>query len=212
MRKVSNLRIIALSSAELAAEPYASRKWKRREIVENTDTFERRRGDGLKTWIQLKPYGAQITFQVDAVATANVNIANGLEIGDTVNGVVLTAGMNVLLPAQTAPAQNGIYPVGTNPSRHTSFNTFDEHVDAIVLVKPTKTVYRCTSNAGGVLGTDPIKFTKVATELLPSTMGVPSNMQHAVPPDGSIVFFLDYSDGMVMKYCTMAEMYTAMSS
>lgn len=44
-------------------------------------------------------------------STANVAIASGLENGDTLNGVVLATGDNVLLVAQTAAAENGVYTV-----------------------------------------------------------------------------------------------------
>ncbi|KQY27173.1 hypothetical protein [Rhizobium sp. Root482] len=48
---------------------------------------------------------------VRAASTANVNLANGLENGDTIDGVTLATGNRVLLLGQTAPAENGIYTV-----------------------------------------------------------------------------------------------------
>lgn len=44
-------------------------------------------------------------------STANVNIANGLENGDTLNGVTLSTGQHVFLGSQSTPSQNGIYTV-----------------------------------------------------------------------------------------------------
>lgn len=44
-------------------------------------------------------------------STANVNISNGLENGDTLNGVTLATGNFVFLGSQSAPSQNGIYTV-----------------------------------------------------------------------------------------------------
>ena len=54
------------------------------------------------------------TFSAAAVrvaSTGNVAIANGLENGDTIDGVTLATGDRVLLKAQTAGAENGIYVV-----------------------------------------------------------------------------------------------------
>lgn len=48
---------------------------------------------------------------VQAASTANVAISNGLENGDTIDGVTLVTGMRVLLKDQTTASENGIYDV-----------------------------------------------------------------------------------------------------
>ena len=57
---------------------------------------------------------------------ANVVIANELENGDTVDGVVLATGNLVLLKAQTDPKENGVYvvPAAGAASRSTSFGAY----------------------------------------------------------------------------------------
>lgn len=52
-----------------------------------------------------------ITQTVRVRSTANVDIATGLENGDTLNGITLATGDNVFLGSQTNQAQNGLYTV-----------------------------------------------------------------------------------------------------
>lgn len=65
---------------------------------------------------------------VQAASTANVNLSNALENGDTIDGVTLVTGMRVLLKDQTAPAENGIYdvPASGAASRSADANASDE--------------------------------------------------------------------------------------
>ncbi|WP_292672681.1 SGNH/GDSL hydrolase family protein [Mesorhizobium sp.] len=72
--------------------------------------------------------GAKTPVAVKAIAAANVVIASGLVNGATIGGVVVATGDIVLLPAQTAPAENGPYTVvaaGAAP-RTTGFTTSDQ--------------------------------------------------------------------------------------
>ncbi|WP_441280380.1 hypothetical protein [Tardiphaga sp. 862_B3_N1_1] len=48
---------------------------------------------------------------VRATTTGNVNLAAGLENGDTIDGIALATGNLVLVWQQSAPAENGIYAV-----------------------------------------------------------------------------------------------------
>lgn len=98
------------------------------------------------------------------VALVNVAIANGLENSDTVNGVTLATGDVVLLTAQTAPEENGPYTVvaSGSASRSSGFTTFDDISGSYFAIlegtTSADTLWRCTSDAGGVLETDPIVF------------------------------------------------------
>lgn len=63
-----------------------------------------------------------VTQPVRTRSTANIDLSNGLENGDTVNGVVLAAGDHVLVAHQAAPAQNGIYTVpASGPASRATF-------------------------------------------------------------------------------------------
>lgn len=69
---------------------------------------------------------------VRAVATSNVTISTGLNAGDVVDGVTLANGDRVLLTAQTASAENGIYVVSASPARAPDMSTSAEATAARV--------------------------------------------------------------------------------
>ena len=45
----------------------------------------------------------------EVATTANVNLSNGLEAGDTIDGVTLVAGDRVLVKDQSTATENGLY-------------------------------------------------------------------------------------------------------
>ncbi|RUX93793.1 MULTISPECIES: DUF2793 domain-containing protein [unclassified Mesorhizobium] len=100
--------------------------------------------------------------KVRVKTTGNVAISTALNAGDVVDGVTLANGDAVLVPVQTAPEQNGIYIVGAVPARSTSFDTYDEHAGAIIVVEEgttyADTLWLCTANKGGTLNTTAISF------------------------------------------------------
>lgn len=65
---------------------------------------------------------------VRVATTATVNLSNGLENGDTIDGVTLSTGDRVLVKNQSSPAENGIYVVVASgaASRATDANTSAE--------------------------------------------------------------------------------------
>ena len=135
---------------------------KSNEIGLNTDTGEVRYGPGY--WAALTSHSGKEHQTVDVVAatTANITRATALNAGDTLDGVTLAAGDKVLVKNQSTPNENGIYTVGATPARHGSFDTFDEHVNALVKVTGGTTnigkFFRCTVSAGGTLDTTDITF------------------------------------------------------
>jgi len=72
----------------------------------------------------------------------------------------------VLVKNQTAKAENGVYVVGVSPARSAEFDTYNEHAGAMIAViegtAGAGSVWFCTANAGGILDTTAIDFTKVA--------------------------------------------------
>jgi hypothetical protein len=104
--------------------------------------------------------------------TGNVTISTALNAGDTIDGVTLVAGDLVLVVAQTAPAENGVYVAGVTPARAAEFDSYDEHPGTLFAVAEgttqADTVWLCTSNAGGTLGSSAIVFApqRVSGELL----------------------------------------------
>lgn len=112
--------------------------------------------------------------RVRAASTANVAIGSTGN-GSAIDGVTLAAGDLVLLKDQSAPAENGVYSVGASSlSRSSEFDSWGEFPGSLISVAEgstnADTLWLCTSNDGGTLGTTAIAFAKmvVAGELLAS--------------------------------------------
>ena len=112
--------------------------------------------------------------RVRVKTTGDVNLGGGLVAGATVDGVTVAPGDLVLVASQSTASQNGVYTVPASGSapRAAEFDTFDEHPGSLVTVAEgstqADTVWLCTSNAGGTLGSTAIAFSqlRVAGELL----------------------------------------------
>ena len=110
--------------------------------------------------------GASALTVVRAVATSNVTIASGMENGDTVDGVTLITGDYVLLTGQSAPAENGVYTVVASgaASRTTAFNSYNSMPGCYFSVQEGTTygdtLWKCTSDKGGTLGTTALAFSQ----------------------------------------------------
>src|SRR5581483_3728541 len=99
--------------------------------------------------------------------TANVNLAGGgLSAGTTHDGITAATGDLALVNDQSAAGENGVYvvPVSGAASRAGEFDTYDEHPGSLVVVEEGTaqhdTVWLCTSNVGGTLGTTAIGFSQ----------------------------------------------------
>ncbi len=119
-----------------------------------------------KGYVDSVAEGLHIHESVRAATTANVNLANALENGDTLDGITLATNDRILVKNQTTQSENGIYVVQASgqPSRATDFDTAAE-VDSGDFVF----VYAGTVNAGtgwvqtnrpATIGTDAIVFTQ----------------------------------------------------
>lgn len=104
-----------------------------------------------------------------AATTTTITIATALNNADTLDGVTIATGDRVLVKNQTAPAENGIYVVGASPARSSDFDAFNDHPGSLITVSEgttnADTLWLCTSNAGGTLGTTAIAFTQVSSGL-----------------------------------------------
>jgi hypothetical protein len=119
-----------------------------------------------KAYVDSVTEGLHIHESVVAATTTNVNLANALENGDTLDGITLATGNRILVKNQTTQSENGIYVVAASgqPTRATDFDTATE-VDSGDFVF----VYSGTANAStgwvqtnkpATIGTDPIVFTQ----------------------------------------------------
>jgi hypothetical protein len=132
---------------------------------------------GSTEW-QNAPSGSSATnATVRLAATNNIALPAGLIDGASVDTFVLVAGDIVMLAGQANPAENGIYIAGPTPTRHTSYDTFTELAGLLVTVQQgavnEDTVWLCTSEDGGVIGTDPIEFAPSA--VVPTNLSMTRN-------------------------------------
>jgi hypothetical protein len=103
--------------------------------------------------------------RVRAATTGNITISTALNSGDTLDGVTLANGDLVLIKNQSSPEENGIYVVGTTPARSPEFDTYNEHPGSLVSVAEgtanADTLWLCSSNEGGTLGSSALAFTQL---------------------------------------------------
>lgn len=106
---------------------------------------------------------------VRVASTANVNLANGLENGDSLDGVTLATGDAVLLRIQSTTNQNGVYTVVASgaASRRTGFTTYNSNSGILVSATEGSTyagkVFLGTSAKGGTIDSTALAFTDLTT-------------------------------------------------
>lgn len=122
----------------------------------------------------------KIRISVKIASTGNVNVSSP---GSSINGVSLTSGDRVLLKNQSSQYENGIYVFngsGSPMTRTVDSNSWDELVSAIVVVErgtaDPDTVWICTSDTGGTLGSTSINYSKVGGDSITlGTIGIDPN-------------------------------------
>ena len=119
--------------------------------------------------------GLRTRIIAECASTANVNISNALEAGDTIDGVTLVAGDRVLLKDQSTASENGLYTaVGSGAgaaSRDTQFNSIEELSGQMIVVNQGSAndnkIFLCTTNNTASLGSDSITYSVIT----PSNVG-----------------------------------------
>jgi hypothetical protein len=99
--------------------------------------------------------------------TGDVDTANALNAGDSIDDVTLAAGDRVLVHMQTDPAENGTYVAGVVPVRAADMDASDEVEGALVHVIDGTlyggTTWRTTNTAPPAIGVDDILWEQLAT-------------------------------------------------
>lgn len=126
----------------------------------------------------------------NARAKATGNIVVALPATAIFDGVTLVSGELLLLASQTAPAENGLYTFNGSASSLTRVASMDVWLEvsgATVVVEEgtvgADTMWLCTANTGGTLGTTAIAFTQIPTNSGGLTA---SNFVDKEVPSGSI--------------------------
>ena len=122
-----------------------------------------------------------------ATSTAGT-LATSFANGQTVDGIVLATNDRILIKNQASQAENGIYVVNASgvPTRATDMDVWTEVPGAFVAVEEgttnVDTIWLCTSNQGGTLGSTAITFQQI-----PTTAGLSNtNFVDKEIPSGSI--------------------------
>ena len=103
-----------------------------------------------------------------ATSTAGT-LATSFTNGQTVDGIVLATNDRILIKNQASQAENGIYVVNASgaPTRATDMDVWTEVPGAFVVVEEgtanADTIWLCTSNQGGTLGSTAITFQQIPT-------------------------------------------------
>ena len=120
-----------------------------------------------RTYVDNLIAGLKTRIICRVASTSNVNLANALENGDTLDGVTLQTGNRILIRSQTTASENGIYtvPSSGSASRDTDFDTASEISGQIVIIQEGSTnadkIFMCTSDSDLNLGTDSVSFSQV---------------------------------------------------
>ncbi len=114
--------------------------------------------------------GLRTRIICEAATTANITLSSDLQNGDTIDGVTLATGDQVLVKDQSTGSQNGIYTVVSSgtASRSTDFDAIGELSGQMVIINQgstnDNTMWLCTTNNTVTLGSDSIAFTKVTPQ------------------------------------------------
>jgi hypothetical protein len=119
-----------------------------------------------KAYVDAVTEGLHVHASVVAATTGNIDLSNGLEAGDVIDGVTLAADDRVLVKNQSTTSENGIYVAVTSgvAVRASDYNTASEIDPGDFVFVSGGTVNDNTgwvqTNTVTTLGTDPIQFTQ----------------------------------------------------
>ena len=132
-------------------------------IASESNTFYKR-PDGSPTGALIPIGGGQgvATMRAKVATTGNIALT-GLQ---TIDGIALAAGDFVLVGSQTNPAQNGVYVAAAGAwVRAAGADAWTNLINAIYVVEQgatlADTIWMCTSDTGGTLGTTAVAFQAV---------------------------------------------------
>lgn len=126
-----------------------------------------------KNYVDNLVAGLKTRIITRVATTANINLSNALENGDTLDGITLATGNKVLVKDQTDATENGIYNVVASgaATRDTDYDTVAELAGQLVIVQEGSTnadkIFLCTTDNSGSIGSVNIVFTVVT----PSNVG-----------------------------------------
>ena len=120
-----------------------------------------------KDYVDQAVAGLRTRTIAECATTANVNLTNGLEAGDTIDGVTLVAGDRVLVKDQSTASENGLYLAVSSgaASRDPEHDSIAELSGGMVVVNQGSAndnkIFLCTTDNTGSVGSTSITYTQV---------------------------------------------------
>ena len=116
-----------------------------------------------KQYVDGVAQGLDVKDSCVVATTANITISTALNNGDTLDGHTLSTNDRVLVKDQNTATENGIYIVGSSPTRADDFAVGSDAAGAFVFIEQGGTNadngFVCTSNKGSaVVGTNNLTF------------------------------------------------------
>ena len=128
-----------------------------------------------KSYVDSLINGQKTRTIVRVGTTGNVTISSALVSGQTLDGITLQNDDKILVRSQSNQTQNGIYVVSSSPARDPDFDTVDELVGQLCIIKEgsslADTMFLCTTDSGSI-GSANITWSQV----FPSSGGTVSSI------------------------------------
>ena len=121
----------------------------------------------IKSYVDEAVAGLRTRIIAECASTANVNLTNGLEAGDSIDGVTLVAGDRVLIKDQSTATENGLYLAVSSgaASRDPEHDTIAELSGGMVVVNQgtanDNKIFLCTTDSDGSIGSTNITYTVI---------------------------------------------------
>ncbi len=120
-----------------------------------------------KNYVDQAVAGLRTRIIAEAATTANVNLTNGLEAGDSIDGVTLVAGDRVLVKDQSDATENGLYLAVSSgaASRDPEHDTIAELSGQMIVVNQGTSndnkIFLCTTDSSATIGSSNITYSQV---------------------------------------------------
>ena len=121
----------------------------------------------IKSYVDEAVAGLRTRIIAEVATTANVNLTNGLEAGDAIDGVTLVAGDRVLVKSQSTATENGLYLAVSSgaASRDPEYDTIAELSGGLIVVNQGTSndnkIFLCTTDSDGSVGSTNITYVQV---------------------------------------------------
>ena len=123
-----------------------------------------------KNYVDQAVAGLRTRIIAECATTSNVNLTNGLEAGDAIDGVTLVAGDRVLVKDQSTATENGLYLAVSSgaASRDPEHDSIAEISGGMVVVNQGSVndnkIFLCTTDNTGSIGSTSITYSQVTPQ------------------------------------------------